>query len=497
MAISQSTALLNLGVDVVKATANAASQNSVNNGLPNAAGEDGFAQTLRKQLNNQAPSNPVAQAAKQNANAAKALPPGQAVRAQTPAGSKDEAASATSAARSEEAASQANATHNPSRSEESASNEAANTSNSTEHSSDSSDPQTAETSATGENTARGNVGETAQERKKRLLQLLAAEGGQVPGNPAVPATAEGLTPWMQSMLAMRQSGQAAATATDTDAAVSAAAGGGIDIATGVTTAPTSELPTDSTVVSDPVAASDAAEGRDKALNLGRLMRDAVQEGLSPGRAEGLQTNPGKGLGVEQGLAQAPGQAFADTLASLTTADSTQAAPPIASTGVTATAANTAWMQAAGLTQTPAAVSQLNTPFGNERWQAAMNQHVMNMVGAGDEVASLTLSPPDLGPIQVVLKVDQQSVNTSFISDNPLVRQALEDGMQDLKERMQSQGLQLGQTFIGNGQQAQQHFEQATAASPRASATASDADDSPAPISTAPVRVARGLVDTFV
>lgn len=105
-----------------------------------------------------------------------------------------------------------------------------------------------------------------------------------------------------------------------------------------------------------------------------------------------------------------------------------------------------------------AATFISTPFANqERWQSAINQHVVAMAGNGDEIASLTLSPPDLGPIQVVLKVDNQSVNTTFISDNPLVRQALEDGLQNLRERMQSQGLQLSQSFIGDGQQAQQHF----------------------------------------
>lgn len=160
--------------------------------------------------------------------------------------------------------------------------------------------------------------------------------------------------------------------------------------------------------------------------------------------------------------------------------------------------NSAWLNAAGFTpQAAVMTAQMLTPFGHERWQAAMNQHVAALAGAGDEVASLTLSPPDLGPIQVVLKVDNQSVNTSFITDNPLVRQALEDGMQDLRQRMQSQGLQLGQTFVGDGQQAQQHFESQSQRTSGVSMSAQAEDEvshTPAP----PVRqVALGRVDTFV
>lgn len=167
--------------------------------------------------------------------------------------------------------------------------------------------------------------------------------------------------------------------------------------------------------------------------------------------------------------------------------------------------NTAMMQsplinAGGLTAATSVVtSQISVPFANqERWQTAMNQQVMSMVSVGDDVASLTLSPPDLGPVQVVLKVDNQSVNTTFISDNPLVRQALEDGLQDLRQRMQSQGLQLGQTFVGDGQQAQQHFSAHQSATPgsqnRQTSGEEDVAEVVAPV---PRRVALGAVDTFV
>lgn len=167
--------------------------------------------------------------------------------------------------------------------------------------------------------------------------------------------------------------------------------------------------------------------------------------------------------------------------------------------------NTAMLQspllnAGGLTATTSVVaSQISVPFANqERWQTAMNQQVMSMVSVGDDVASLTLSPPDLGPVQVVLKVDNQSVNTTFISDNPLVRQALEDGLQDLRQRMQSQGLQLGQTFVGDGQQAQQHFSAHQSGTPSYQGRQASGEEEVADVVTpVPRRVALGAVDTFV
>ena len=140
-------------------------------------------------------------------------------------------------------------------------------------------------------------------------------------------------------------------------------------------------------------------------------------------------------------------------------------------------------------------AQVNIPFGIKGWQEAMNNQVMRMTQQGNELATLTLSPPDLGPVQVVLRVENQSVDAAFVSDNANVRQALEDGLQDLKERMASQGLQLGNTFVGNGNQAQQRFgtpEQSAAAS-FSSATVKNTEVVSAPVRTVPL----GLVDTFV
>jgi flagellar hook-length control protein FliK len=58
-------------------------------------------------------------------------------------------------------------------------------------------------------------------------------------------------------------------------------------------------------------------------------------------------------------------------------------------------------------------------------------------------------------------------------------------------------LQLGQTFVGDGQQAQQHFEQQT--SRQGGQTATTASESETLLAPQAVNttVARGLVDTFV
>ncbi|MDX1914566.1 MAG: flagellar hook-length control protein FliK [Methylophilus sp.] len=99
-------------------------------------------------------------------------------------------------------------------------------------------------------------------------------------------------------------------------------------------------------------------------------------------------------------------------------------------------------------------------FGKAEWNQAVNQRVVWMVGAGEQTATLTLNPPDLGPLQVVIQVDNNQVDTTFISDNPAVRQALQDGMVMLRDKMQESGMQLVNTNVSSNEQSQRDFQQA-------------------------------------
>lgn len=147
-----------------------------------------------------------------------------------------------------------------------------------------------------------------------------------------------------------------------------------------------------------------------------------------------------------------------------------------------------------------AASEIPTPFGRPEWNQAVNQRVMWMVGGGDQSATLTLNPPDLGPLQVVIQVDNDQVDTTFISDNPEVRQALQDGMNMLRDKMQDSGMQLGNAQVSSQAQSQRHFEQAMQqrAQQRLEQTTQAANSAePATVSNTVVqRVSNGLVDTF-
>jgi flagellar hook-length control protein FliK len=146
-----------------------------------------------------------------------------------------------------------------------------------------------------------------------------------------------------------------------------------------------------------------------------------------------------------------------------------------------------------------AANQIPAAFGRPEWNQAVNQKVVWMVGKGEQSATLTLNPPDMGPLKVVIQVDNDHVDTTFISDNPEVRQALQDGMQMLRDKMQETGMQLGNAQVSSQAQSQRQFEQAMQqrAQERLEQSTANANQQDETATTTVVqRVSNGLVDTF-
>jgi len=146
----------------------------------------------------------------------------------------------------------------------------------------------------------------------------------------------------------------------------------------------------------------------------------------------------------------------------------------------------------------ASANTINVYPGKTGWDQAISQKVVWMVGAGEQTASLTLNPPDLGPLKVVIHVHNDQADTTFISDNDEVRQALESGLSNLRDKMSESGIQLGQTNVSTSSQSQQNFQQA--AQGRAIGQSAGQANAPqvevATKTVSRVSVANGLVDTF-
>jgi flagellar hook-length control protein FliK len=123
-----------------------------------------------------------------------------------------------------------------------------------------------------------------------------------------------------------------------------------------------------------------------------------------------------------------------------------------------------------------------------------------MVGGAEQSASLTLNPPDLGPLQVVVHVHNNMANATFISDNPEVRQALTDGLQSLRDMMSQSGLTLGQTNVSSGDTGRGQLSDQSRDNRNAMATNSTGQGSAisavGALRASNLVASKGLVDTF-
>jgi flagellar hook-length control protein FliK len=101
-------------------------------------------------------------------------------------------------------------------------------------------------------------------------------------------------------------------------------------------------------------------------------------------------------------------------------------------------------------QAVAASEHLPARVGTPNWDNQVGQKIVWMVAGGEQTASLTLNPPDLGPMQVVLSVNGDQASVAFSANQQEVRNALENALPRLREMMGESGLSLGSATVSAG-----------------------------------------------
>ncbi len=144
------------------------------------------------------------------------------------------------------------------------------------------------------------------------------------------------------------------------------------------------------------------------------------------------------------------------------------------------------------------MERLTPRVGTPAWDQAVGQKVVWMVAGAQQSASLTLNPPDLGPLQVVLNVSNGQADASFYAAQPEVRQALEAALPKLRDMMNEAGVALGQASVSAGMPDSHDRPGEPAGSQgRRGAAGQDGDQAPPVAGPAPRIIAgQGLVDTF-
>jgi flagellar hook-length control protein FliK len=136
-----------------------------------------------------------------------------------------------------------------------------------------------------------------------------------------------------------------------------------------------------------------------------------------------------------------------------------------------------------------------TPAGSPGWPEEVGNRVSWMVGQTESHAELTLTPPQLGKVEISITVSGDQTSAQFVAATPAARELIEQSLPRLREILEQSGISLGQTDVGTSGQP------ATRSAARAAANggAAAAADEKLAASAVPAQWARrgeGLVDTF-
>jgi flagellar hook-length control protein FliK len=143
------------------------------------------------------------------------------------------------------------------------------------------------------------------------------------------------------------------------------------------------------------------------------------------------------------------------------------------------------------------------PVATKGWGSAIGERLMWMVKGDRQAARLKLNPPNLGPLEVRVSVNQDQTSVSFLASQAAVRDALEAALPRLREMFDQQSLQLVRADVSDP--GMQHGDR-TQDSPSHGDTgkgqagfgdSGEADEAVANAHQGPIQVSDQLVDLFV
>ena len=138
---------------------------------------------------------------------------------------------------------------------------------------------------------------------------------------------------------------------------------------------------------------------------------------------------------------------------------------------------------------PTSQRELTAPVGTASWNDELGGHLTLMAQQGNQSASLQLTPPDLGPIEVRIAVHDSQASVWFGAVHPDTRDALQQALPRLRELFAAQGLALADAGVFREPPRQQPQPLPSSSTPL--------DSTPNATSAAPVARARiGLIDTY-
>ncbi len=141
--------------------------------------------------------------------------------------------------------------------------------------------------------------------------------------------------------------------------------------------------------------------------------------------------------------------------------------------------------------------RIDTPVTHRNWGDEFGQKITWIASSKEQSAELHLNPPQLGPMDVVLKVSGDQATALFTSPHAAVREAIEQAMPRLREMLADSGIMLGNATVSDQSSHQTQDGRGDGAATRRDKSA-EGDLSALNLSArvSPTRQHNGIVDTF-
>lgn len=144
--------------------------------------------------------------------------------------------------------------------------------------------------------------------------------------------------------------------------------------------------------------------------------------------------------------------------------------------------------------------RIDAPLGSARWREDLAGHITMLVRNATSEAEIRVTPPELGPLQARISVDNGIAYVTLSAPAPETRDALEAALGTLRERLAESGLALGEASV-SGDRAPRFDDRAQRDAPggeRSTRGADAAHSSDARLPAEAVRRLRlhGLVDLY-
>lgn len=169
-------------------------------------------------------------------------------------------------------------------------------------------------------------------------------------------------------------------------------------------------------------------------------------------------------------------------------------PPVQGTSSTLSQS----LAAIGLgTATQAAATQTQMAplnLGQNAWETNLSSRLQMMIGQNVQTAEIRLDPPELGTLDIKIKITNDVATVNITSPHTQVREALETAIPKLREMFEESGLSLGDVNVG-----QESFAQQQNSAEEGSGVATqiaDSDFSDEPITVIRKVVSDSLLDTY-